>query len=39
MDTILLCWILTVFASMLVVCYSALKASFIAEYYPTSIRL
>ncbi len=39
MDTILLCWILTVFASMLVVCYSALKASFIAEYHPTIIRL
>ncbi len=38
-DSILLCWILTVFASMLAVCYSALKASFTAEYHPTIIRL
>ena len=36
---ILLCLMLIVFASMLAVCYSALKASFIAEYHPTIIRL
>jgi hypothetical protein len=34
---ILLCLMLIVFASMLAVCYSALKASFIAEYHPTII--
>ena len=36
---ILLCLMLIVFASMIAVCYSALKASFIAEYYPTINRL
>ena len=34
---ILLCLMLIVFASMIAVCYSALKASFIAEYHPTII--
>ena len=36
---ILLCLMLIDFASMLAVCYSALKASFIAEYHPTIYRL
>ena len=36
---ILLCMVLIDFASMLAVCYSALKASFIAEYRPIVYRL
>ena len=36
---ILLCMVLIDFASMLAVYYSALKASFIAEYHPTIYRL
>ena len=36
---ILLCLMLIDFASMIAVCYSALKASFIAEYRPTINRL